>query len=132
VNRRNLLLSLSAAAVLPTLMLAKGGNSNELRMRTDLTGARIKSIQPSGHADFRARDNRSRLNVQVEDVNVPAGTVLEVLVNGNLVGQITVQSVILGGELELNTQDGQLVPNVVKGDIVVVRMGGSPILAGVF
>jgi hypothetical protein len=37
-----------------------------------------------------------------------------------------------GGELELNTQDGDTVPAIVKSDVVKVSNAGSPILMGVF
>jgi hypothetical protein len=68
--------------------------------------------------------------VDVENVNLPDGTTLDVSVGITLVGHITLK---LGfGELELNSQDGDTVPAVVKGNMVTVANGGTTILAGVF
>ena len=125
----------SAAAMLllagmPALVQA--GGSGEVRLRTQLTGARIDRLTPSGQADFRARSGRADLKVEVEDVNVPVGTVLDVYVDNAKVGTITVAAVTLGGELDLNTQDGAVVPKEAKGSVVVVKNGEQGIVAGVF
>lgn len=117
-------------AGLPALVQA--GGSGEVRLRTQLTGARIDRLTPSGHAEFRARSGRSDLRVEVEDVSVPVGTVLDVYVDSVKVGTITVAEVTLGGELELNSQDGAVVPKVAKGSVVVVKNGETGIVAGVF
>jgi hypothetical protein len=110
-----------------------GNNNNaETRLRTRLAGAAIQGQTPEGNADFRIdAKNRTRLNVEVEHVNLPAGTVLTVTVAGNVVGHITLSA--LGfGELELNSQDGDTVPAVKAGDMVVVSNGATAILTGVF
>ena len=116
-------------AVSPTLI---AGGAKETRLRAQLSGARIEGLSPSGHADYRASTGRARLNVQVEDVRVAPGTVLDVYLNGNAVGTITVDAATLGGELELNSQDGSLVPSVASGSVVVVKQGDRGIVAGVF
>ena len=121
--------AMALLAVAPALLDAKSG---ETRLRAQLTGARIEGLTPSGHAEFRASSGRMRLNVQVEDVRLPVGTSLDVYVDGNKVGAITIEAVILGGELELNSQDGAVVPNVSRGSVVVVRQGDRGIVAGVF
>jgi hypothetical protein len=73
--------------------------------------------------------------VEVENVNLKAGTVLDVSVQHGAVttpvGHITL-SALGAGELELNSQDGDTVPAVQSGDMVVVRNAGTPILAGTF
>jgi hypothetical protein len=75
-----------------------------------------------------------RLQVEVEHVNLPTGTVLVVSVSHagafTSVGQITLRSG--ENELELETRDGNTVPAVVTGDMVVVSNAGTPILTGVF
>ncbi len=54
-----------------------GGQNNETRLRTRLTGAAIQGKTPEGNADFRSdQRGRTRLNVEVENVNLPTGTVL--------------------------------------------------------
>lgn len=117
----------------------KGGNGNnaQVRMRTGLSGAAIQAQTPSGSADFRSESarNRSRLNVEVEHVNLTAGTMLDVTVQHGTatmtVGQIKLSAGGFG-ELELNTQDGDKVPAIEKGDIVTVSNAGAAILAGAF
>ena len=122
-----------AAAMLfltPILILGKG---TEIRMRTALAGGAIAGLVPSGKADFRAIESlgRTRLNVEVEDVNL-AGSKVDVFVDGEKIGSITISAApIRGGELELNSQDGQLVPAVKSGALVVVRNGATAILSGV-
>lgn len=106
----------------------------EVRLRSRLTGAATGSLVPSGSADFRAKGGASRLNVQVEDVALPVGTQLTVKVNGMTAGTITLSAspVTPGGELELNTKDGQVVPSAKKGDVVTVFQGdGSAVVSGV-
>jgi hypothetical protein len=136
LSRLQALLTIAVLAA-GTVSLAKadhgnGNNNNETRLRTRLAGAAIQGQNPEGNADFRVdAKNRSRLNVEVEHVNLPAGTVLTVSVAGNVVGHITLSA--LGfGELELNSQDGDTVPAVNPGDMVVVSNGATAILTGVF
>ena len=142
MNRRMFCATLSAL-VLSTMSLAvpaaaKDGSDNDTatKSRTGLTGATLSGQAPNGHADFRSESgkNRSRLNVEVEDVNLPAGTKLDVVVDHSgtrtTVGQITLDA-FHSGELELNSEDGDLVPAVQKGDIVIVMNANSPILTGV-
>jgi hypothetical protein len=115
----------------------KGGDQkNEVRMRTRLAGAAIQGKTPEGNADFRSDSrSRTRLNVEVENVNLAAGTILTVVVQDGTtkttVGTIKLSS-FGGGELELNSDDGDAVPAVQKGDMVTVSNAGATILAGVF
>lgn len=107
-----------------------GFGAEEIRLRTRLAGGGAAS----GAAEYRSipSKNRSRLNVQVEDVNLAAGTVVDVTVNGDKVGTITISAApIRGGELELNTQDGEAVPSLSKGALVVVKNGDTAVLSGV-
>jgi len=131
---RRSMIAACAASVLPVLLTATSGfaQSGEVRLRTNLSGSAIGRLVPSGHAEFRSRPGRMSFNVQVEDVNFPAGTVLQVFADGNLAGTITISGAPdRGGELELNTQDGQPVPALSKGDLIQVKHGARNILAGV-
>jgi hypothetical protein len=78
--------------------------------------------------------NRSRLNVEVENVNLSDATMLSVMVTHmgatTSVGQIRLHGGF--GELELNSQDGDTVPAIVKGDMITVSNAGTAILTGVF
>jgi hypothetical protein len=143
MNRRMFCATLSAL-VLSTMSLAVPASAKDgaddtttaSRSRSALTGAPLSGQTPNGHADFRSDSgkNRTRLNVEVEDVNLPAGTKLDVFVDHagtrTKVGQITLDA-FHSGELELNSEDGDLVPAVKKGDIVIVMNATSAILTGV-
>jgi hypothetical protein len=101
------------------LALARSGGSGEVRLIAKMmTGA------ASGKADYRERGNRKRLNVEAEDL--PQGTTSRqvVSVNGMQVGTMTLEpcpvaAMLLCGELELNTQDGQTVPTGIAADQIV-------------
>jgi hypothetical protein len=107
--------------------------NGETRVRIPLSGAAIGGMIPQGHADFRVRPDGRRLNVEVQDVNLPAGTTFRVLVNNVSIGQIVLNS-FFRGELELNTNDGNSVPVITDGTTVAVvnNATGATIVAGVF
>jgi len=110
-----------------------GGGSQELRIQTRLTGGAINGVVPSGNARFRSRTGSSNFSVEVEDVNLPNGTVLTVTLNrGGAIlpaGSLTLTARF--GEIDVNTKDGDVVPQAQSGDIVVVSGGGDPLLTGV-
>lgn len=130
--------ALLAGAVALVADNGNGGQNDEVRMRATLTGPAIGGVKPEGNADFRSdsQRGRTRLNVEVEHVNMPAGTVLTVAVHqGTVTTTIgTIKLSALGeGELELNSQDGDVVPVVITGTMVTVKNpAGTTILAGVF
>jgi hypothetical protein len=107
--------------------------NGEIRLESRLAGAAINGLLPKGHAKFRSRSNgRRQLNVEVEKVNLPAGTVLNVLVDNTNVGQITLSST-LENELELESEHGAIVPNITPTSTVVVTDAqGKTILSGTF
>jgi hypothetical protein len=107
--------------------------NGETRLESRLAGAAINGLLPKGEAKFRSRtDGRRRLNVEVEKVNLPAGTALNVLVNNALVGQFSLRS-SLENELELDSEHGNLVPNITTTSTVVVSDAqGRTIVSGVF
>jgi hypothetical protein len=111
------------------------GNNTQIRLRTNLAGAAIGGKKPGGNADFRMDNGRTRLNVEVENVNLPAGTVLTVAVTHagatTTAGTITLNS---SGEieLELDSQHGDTVPTIASGDMITVSNGAAVILAGAF
>lgn len=108
---------------------------DEVRLRTRLSGAAIGGEAPSGNAEFRmeAARQRARLKVEVEDVNLPQGTKLQVVLDHagvkTVIGQIVLDAFGFG-ELELNSQDGDNVPAVQPGDIIIVMHGATAILSG--
>jgi hypothetical protein len=113
----------------PTPTPAPGG---EVRIEARLAGAAIGGLTPTGQAKFRVRDGRRNFEVEVEKVNLPAGTALNVLVDGAKVGELVV-STTLENELELESERGQLVPDITSASAVVVtNQQGQTILSGVF
>ena len=131
LTRRASLAAILLIALTPALFAAK---ASETRLRSTLAGGAITGMTPSGHADYRSipAQGRMRLNVEVESVNLPAGTVLDVFIDDAKIGSITIgPAPIRGGELELNSQDGQVVPTVKPGAVVVVRSATTAILSGV-
>ena len=132
------MLVLSAMSLAVPAASAKDGNDGgTTRSRTCIAGPAISGQTPYGHAEIRVESDRarSRFNVEVEDVNLDAGTMLDVVVDHAgaraKVGTIKLDAKH-SGELELNSQDGDSVPAVQKGDIVIVMNGGVAILTGVF
>ena len=102
----------------------------EIRLRTGLAGATINNITPKGKAEYRERAIR-QLNVQVENVNLPDGTILHVLAGNTQVGQMTLA--LMRGVLQLNTGDGDSFPAIAPGtSIIVTDQDSNTIVAAVF
>ena len=130
--------ALLTLAVSYTVRAEHGGKdqTQETRLRARLVGQPIQSITPEGNGDFRSQTGRSRLQVQVEHVNLPAGTVLTVSLQSGAnapmqIGQITLSATGFG-ELEIDSQNGATVPVVNQGDVLSVANGSAAVLAGVF
>jgi hypothetical protein len=111
---------------------AQSGGGGEARL-----SAKMVSGVASGKADYRERGNRRRLDVGAEDLPNTTPSPQTVFVNGSPVGNMTLTACpvpatqLLCGELELNTQDGQSVPVIARGQIV--NIGANPsVLAGTF
>jgi len=108
-------------------------NPNEIRLESRLAGAAINGLLPKGQARFRSSSaTRRELEVEIEKINLPAGTVLNVLIDNASVGQLNLNS-NLEDELELETEHGAIVPNVTAtSTVVVTNAQGATILSGVF
>ena len=106
----------------------------ETRLKATLTGAAIGNNTPSGSADFRSQTSRTRLNVEVEHVNLADGSVLDVTLthagSASNIGHITIS--LNRGELELESEHGAVVPAVQKGDVITVSNAGAAIVVGSF
>jgi hypothetical protein len=106
--------------------------NSEVRIESRLAGAPINGLTPTGVAKFRSLGGNSKLEVEVEHVNLPVGTILNVFVDGVKVGELTIAST-LENEFELETEHGQAVPGVTTASTVVVSNAqGQTILSGVF
>lgn len=112
------------------LALAQSGGGGEVRL-----SASMVSAAASGKVDYRERGNRRRLNVEAEDLSNTTPTHQTVYVSGSPVGTIALTACpvpaqqLLCGELELNTQDGQQVPVITRGQIVSIGFNPA-VLAG--
>ena len=105
---------------------------SEVRIEARLAGAAIGGLTPTGHAKFRLRNGNRNFEVEVERVNLPAGTVLNVSVDGAKVGELVI-STTLENEFELESEHGQFVPDITSVSTVVVSNAqGQTILSGVF
>jgi len=103
-------------------------------IEADLSGAAINGIVPKGEAETEVEASGSReFRVRVENVNLPAGTVLDVFVDGTKVGTITLVGGLQRSELELKTELGQQIPQVsTRTRVVVATQAGVTIVAGSF
>jgi hypothetical protein len=112
------------------IALAQSGGGGEVRL-----SARMVSGTASSKADYRERGNRRRLNVEAEDLPNTTPSPQAVYVNNVQVGTLTLAACpipaqqLLCGEMELNTQDGQAVPVVTRGQIVSIGVNPS-VLSG--
>ncbi len=100
-------------------------------VRTANLSSPTGSINPHGTAQYEVYANGNReMEVEFEDVNLPAGTKLSIIVDGSSIGQI-VLSADQRGRLDLRTQDGQTVPVTNDGSVVQVQNGSTVLIAGV-
>jgi hypothetical protein len=114
------------------------GGGTEIRLRARLTGNAIGNLIPSGQADFRSRAGRFvRFSTEVENVKLPVDSQLEVFVSssavcsGTLLGNIVLgPPPIRGGDLNLDTRDGDTVPQLTAGKLVSVCFNGVPVVSG--
>ena len=84
-----------------------------------------------GDARFEDRGNQRLFRLGVQNMNLPSGTVLDVVVGGVRLGSM---SLVNGaGRLDLDTKNGDQVPLLLFGSLVEVNTGsGVPIASGRF
>ncbi len=112
-------------------VLASGSEGAELETTlTDTTGTEF------GEAEFRSDDVRMRLEVEAQDLEglgLSEGDMLSVFVAGEFVTDATLDN---GGgvsfDVELDTDDGGVVPDVMDGDMVEVTHMDTVVLSGTF
>src|ERR671917_2956186 len=119
VIRENMFFAVLTVTAVSLLIFGSVQNSiatnSEIRMLADLNPPTNVGGIADGRADYRERGNSMRLNVEVEDV--PPNSTFTVEISGNTLGTITTNS-FGTAELELNTNDGQVVPKILRGDLV--------------
>lgn len=114
-------------ALLAVPMLA---SEIEIRLRATLSGPIFNGEQPAGKAQFEVENGVKRFSVEVDNIDLPAGTAVAVFANGTKVG--TIKLVAQGGTLLLSSAAGQTVPNITVGSTVAVKFSGVKILGGKF
>jgi hypothetical protein len=108
------------------------GPGGETRIEARLAGAPINGLTPTGHAKFRSRSGNRSLEVEVEKVNLSAGTILNVLIDNVKVGELILAST-LENEFEIESERGASVPNVTStSTVVITNAQGQTILSGAF
>ena len=122
-----LVIAAMSLLILDIITQNASATTSEIRMLADLNPA--NEGMGDGRADYRERGLSMRLNVEVEDVTPNSTLVIEV--SGNPLGTITTNSFGIA-ELELTTNDGQVVPKVLRGDLVQIFQGTELVLSGSF
>lgn len=122
----------SAWASVPFLTGVRASSDVPIMVRTANLASPSGSINPHGMTTWQLYANGAKeLEVEIEDVNMPASSTFGAFIDGNSIGQI-----VLGadqrGRLKLRTQDGQAVPDVNDGSTAEVRNGSSILVAGIF
>lgn len=103
---------------------------NVVRLFANLRGAAIDGIVPHGIGLYHALDGRRTLEVFVSSVNLPNGTVLQVILDSATIGTITLQN--RSGSLRLTTDNGGTVPTVNVGSTLTVSNGNATVVSGTF
>ena len=107
---------------------AARGNSADVRIRLAPTA----DIRGKATAKYRNRGGEREFQVEVEVARRLAGAVFLVAVDGEAVGEVTINA-FGKGRLSLNNQRGDLVPEVVRGSVVeIVSESGIVVFAGRF
>src|SRR5918999_4651193 len=122
-----LVIAAMSLLILDIITQNASATTSEIRILADLNPA--NGGMGDGRADYRERGLSMRLNVEVEDVTPNSTLVIEV--SGNPLGTITTNSFGIA-ELELTTNDGQVVPKVLRGDLVQIFQGTELVLSGSF
>lgn len=130
---KSFLVAIFASLVFALAGVSVSAGNSDVITQTLLAGAAINGQTPKGVAEHRANaDGSRRFKVEVEDVNLPAGTILNVFVNGASIGSLTLDS-FRNGELELESNDGEIVPTINAGTTVEVRtQAGAAVVSGTF
>ena len=96
-----------------------------------LNGPTINGTLPRGFAEYEIHSSRTELEVRLNQINLPTGTSLSVIVNGVATRNLVLQS---GGEgrLRLRSDQGDIVPVVSAGSVIIIKNGAATIMTGTF
>jgi hypothetical protein len=125
------LLAIAAWAAIPFIGDRVAAGGVPILVRSGNLVSPTGSINPHGFSEYQLYANGQReLEVEVEDVALPAGTSLNAVVDGASVGQI-ILAADQRGRVKLRTEDGQNVPVTNDGSVVQVFNGNVVLVAGV-
>src|SRR5436190_17314963 len=126
-------LLLTAWVSIPALTgSVKADGTPVILVRTATLTSPTGSVNPHGTAVLQVYQSGNReLEIEIEDVNLAIGSSVTMFVDGNPVGQATIDN-NLRARLKLRTENGQTVPSVNEGSTVEVRNGTTVLVAGVF
>lgn len=122
--------SMRLASLALLLVVAIMGSASAASAQTRLAARKnkvINGIEAELRGDYRANPNPVRLNAELENINLPVGTKVAfcLLQNGVKsligVGQVALIGGIPTAEVELATNDGDMVPTVNAGDVLQAR-----------
>ena len=124
-NRAGLTLAIVALAVsalvITTLRAVEADGSDSTKIEAQLSGAMLNGLVPRGEAELETfTDGSRKFEIEVRNVNLPDGTVLNVLVDGTRVGTLTLAA--HAGELELKTRDGATLPEIVQQGLAALGL----------
>jgi hypothetical protein len=119
------IVAIAVWAAVPFFSSSAQNSSIPIVTRTAMLTSPTGSSTPFGSAAWKLYSDGSReLEVQIEDVNLAAGTTLDGVIDGSVAGQLIVDS--MGkGRLKLRTADGQTVPATNDGSTVEVKNGAT-------
>ena len=111
-----------AMAVMGTTSKVWADQQVRLRARQNRV---ITGFEAELRGDYREQNGPSRLNAQLEKINLPAGTAVAfcLVQNGvpSLIGVGHVGGTVPEASVELEAQDGDTVPKVEAGDLLQAR-----------
>ena len=96
-----------------------------------LSGSTINGVLPRGYAEYEVEGSETEFEVRIRQINLTQGTPLGIFVDGNQVAQFSIDD---DGEarMELESDEGQTVPDVQSNSTVEIKNGGETILSGMF
>ena len=114
----------------PSASPSPGGTPGAGEWNVTLTGPPLNGITPTGIAkyEFSSTPNSGDFRVRVDSVNLPAGTVLTIQLNGAQFGSMSLRT---AGRGEFRLYYGAA-PVITPGTTVTVQYNGTTILSGVF
>jgi hypothetical protein len=119
------LVAFLGAVLLPASAVA----GTPVSLGTRLTGAAINSIEPEGHAYYHlGKNGNSQFDIEVENVDLPDGTTLNVNHNGT---EFTTVVLLHGESLwRLQSKLGDTIPAMAAGDTISVTDANGNLIDG--